>query len=142
MSRKIRTIKLRKHVDIINERGAGEAITPGMLLEFTAADTYIKGTATATQCPKIVALEDELQGRTIDDDYAVGDPVQAWNCVPGEEANLALKTGETIVIGDALVSAGDGTVKKGVAGTDFVVGYAGEAITASVAGEKIATVII
>lgn len=101
-----KTIKLKKYVDIINEYIAGGAVSPGMHLDIAAAGTVSAGGAKgAVNFSKLVMLEDELQGKTVDDALATNDPVQCWATVSGEEALLKLKDGETVVIGDT-VSAG------------------------------------
>lgn len=105
------TIKLKKYNDIINEYAAGEAITPGMLLELASdGDVDVQDTAGGV-CSKMFALEDELQGKTIDDAYAEGDPVQCWVATPGEEVLAWLANGEDASIGDILVADGTGKLK-------------------------------
>jgi len=136
-----KTIKLRKHLDVINERGASVAILPGMLVELTAADTYQLQATDGGQYIGAVALEDELQGKTIEQTYAIGNPVQAWTAVRGEEAQLRLATGSTIVVGDKLTPAGDGTVRKLAVETEFLFAVAGEAITGSAAGALVSSII-
>ena len=54
------------------------------------------------------ALEDELQGKGIDDPYADGDRVQCWVAVRGEEVYAILADGENVAIGDFLESNGSG----------------------------------
>jgi len=105
------TIKLKKYFDVVNEYDAGVAITPGMLLTL-AADGDVDLNATAgLACEKLFAMEDELLGRTIDTDYAIGDPVQCWTALPGEEVLAWLANGEDVSIGAKLVSNGDGQLK-------------------------------
>lgn len=105
------TIKLKKYTDIVNEYDAGEAITPGMLLELASdGDVDIQDTAGGI-CSKMFALEDELQGKTIDDDYAADAPVQCWLATPGEEVLAWLANGEDVAIGDILVADGTGKLK-------------------------------
>ena len=70
------TIKSKKYLDIINERVANAAITPGMLIEIMSTNK-VRAHATAQgNAAKIFALEDELQGKGIDDNYSALDPVQ------------------------------------------------------------------
>lgn len=105
------TIKLKKYTDIVNEYDAGEAITPGMLLELASdGDVDIQDTAGGI-CSKMFALEDELQGKTIDDDYAADAPVQCWLATSGEEVLAWLANGEDVAIGDILVADGTGKLK-------------------------------
>lgn len=105
------TIKLKKYADIVNEYNAAAAITPGMLIELTSAGTVQANSAAGLACQKQFALEDELQGKTIADAYAVGAPVQCWNTIPGEEVYAWLADGEDVAIGDKLVSDGAGKLK-------------------------------
>ncbi len=132
------TVKLKKYEDINVELVAVAAITPGHLVEKTSAGkTQKHSTAGGNATPKMFALEDELQGKEIDDAYAADDPVQVWICQPGEVVNALLKNGETIVIGDRLESAGDGTLRKygadstGVYYPNVIVGIANEALDLS-----------
>ena len=106
------TIKLKKYLDIIVEYGASAAIKPGSLLELMStgkvrAHSHLHGNAIP-----MFALEDELQGKGIEDDYAIGDRVQVWVPQRGEEVYALMADGEEIAIGDYLVSKGDGTLKK------------------------------
>jgi hypothetical protein len=115
------TIKLKKYNDIINEYNAGTAITPGMLIA-VASDGEVDPNASAGGvCEKMFALEDELQGKTIADAYAIGDPVQCWSATPGEEVFAWLADGEDVAIGDVLVSAGTGKLKASTADSSAVV---------------------
>lgn len=107
------TIKIKKYLDIIEERVAASAITPGMLIELTSADkVQPHSTASGNVTPVMWALEDELQGNGIADAYAADAPVQIWVTVPGEQVYALLADGESVVIGDKLASNGDGYLKK------------------------------
>ena len=132
------TVKLKKYQDINMEFVANAAITPGHLVELMSTNKVkVHTTESGNALPKMFALEDELQGKEIDDDYAADDRVQVWVCQPGEVVNALLKDGETIVIGDALESAGDGTLQKvaadstGVYYYNQIVGIALEALDLS-----------
>jgi len=110
------TVKLKKYQDINMEFVANAAITPGHLVELMSTNKVRShATASGNALPKMFALEDELQGKEIDDDYAADDPVQVWVCQPGEVVNALLKDGETAVIGSPLESAGDGTLQVATA---------------------------
>lgn len=108
------TIKLKKYLDVIMEYEANAAITPGHLVELVSTGKIQKHSTAGGNVLPMVALEDELWGKTIDDAFANGDKVQTWICVRGEVANLILADGENVVKGDFLESAGDGTVRKHV----------------------------
>ena len=108
------TIKLKKYLDVINEEIANAAITPGMLVELMSTGN-IRAHATAEgNAAKRFALEDELQGKGIDDAYAAADKVQVWDCVPGEEVYAIIADSMAISIGDFLASNGDGYLRKHV----------------------------
>jgi hypothetical protein len=130
------TVKLKKYLDVNMEFDAGGTITPGHLIKLGSGNTVTSTVAEGVGAlPKMFALEDELQGKTIDDNYVSGDPVQCWICQPGEVVYALLYDGETVVIGDPLTSKGDGTLKKATpATTDYdntIVGIALEALDLS-----------
>lgn len=110
----IYTIKLKKYSDVIEEYTAGAAIVPGSLVELTpaTADTVrVHATAGGNAMP-MFALEDELQGKGIDDDYATGDKVQVWIAGRGDIVNALLKDEQDIAIGDFMESGGLGQLQK------------------------------
>lgn len=106
------TIKLKKYLDIIEEYKAHEVITPGELLELNSDKEVLPHATAGGNVLAMFALEDELQGKDIDDDYVTGDQVQVWVTVRGEEVYAILKDGENVSIGDFLESAGDGLLQK------------------------------
>lgn len=114
------TIKLKKYVDIVNEYVAAEEILPGSLVTLNS-DDEVELHATAGEVERMFALEDELQGRTIENAYQVGDPVQCWVATPGEEVYALLADGQDVAIGDHLQSAGDGTLAAVTTGTPIAV---------------------
>ena len=89
---------------------AASTISPGMLLEVIAAGTIQAHSTEGGRAERIIALEDEFQGKTVDDDYSADDPVQIAVAVPGEVFNLLMAAGEDGAPGAAVVSGGDGTV--------------------------------
>ncbi len=114
------------------ERVAAAAITPGHLVELTSADKVQKHSTAAGFTAKMFAVEDELQGKTIDQEYASASRVQFNVCPPGCIVNALIADGEDIAIGDKLVSNGDGTLKEAdSAATDEIVGVAMEAVDMS-----------
>jgi len=65
---------------------------------------------------RMVAIEDALIGRTINDAYAIGELVRCIHLSVGEEFQGVLKRFENVGVGDWLVSSGDGgLVKQGAA---------------------------
>lgn len=106
------TVKLKSYVDIIKERVAAAAITPGMLIEITGANKVQAHNSAGQNAARIFALEDALQGKDLGDNYAVAAPVQCWHVIPGEEVYAILADGEDVDEGDFLESAGDGYLQK------------------------------
>jgi len=136
------TIKVKKYSDVIEEMVASAAITPGMLLIIENTGKVKAHDQADKDAFPIFALEDELQGKGIDDAYAANDPVQCWIPYRGDIVNAILADGETVVIGDALTSDGEGRLKKHVTDTgasavpwtvypEQIVGYATEALDLS-----------
>lgn len=117
-----KTIKVKKYADIIEEIIAtAVAITPGYLLEETSAGLVQAHSTAGGNVLPMFAIEDELQGKGVDDAYAVSVPIQCWIPGRGDMVYAYLKDGETVVIGDFVESAGDGTLQKHVADVSNVV---------------------
>ena len=91
---------------------AGGTIVPGDLVKRTSANTLVVHATAAGKAQPMFAVEDELQGHGITDNYSSGDLVQANVCMPGDQVNARLKASENVAIGDFLESAGDGTLQK------------------------------
>lgn len=106
------TIKLKKYQDIIEEYEAASAITPGNLIELSSAGKVQNHATAGGEVLPMFALEDELQGNGIEDAYASGDKVQCWVAQRGEIVYARLADGESVAIGDFLVSNGNGCLKK------------------------------
>ena len=136
------TIKVKKYSDVIEEMVASAAITPGMLLIIENTGKVKAHDQADKDVFPIFALEDELQGKGIDDAYAANDPVQCWIPSRGDIVNAILADGQKVVIGDPLTSDGYGRLKKHVTDTgastvpwtvypEQIVGYAAEALDLS-----------
>jgi hypothetical protein len=106
------TIIIKKYVDHIEEFVANAAITPGMLVELMSTNKVRAHATSGGGVLPMFALEDALQGKGIDDDYAATDPVQVWVPVPGEIVYALIADGQTIAIGDFLESNGAGRLTK------------------------------
>ncbi len=107
------TIKLKSYVDVQNEYVAAEAITPGMLIELNSDGKYQKHASSGSKCMPVFAIEDALQGKEIDEDYAADDQVRGWYPTRGDEVYAILQDGQDVSTGDLLDSNGDGTLKSG-----------------------------
>lgn len=131
------TVKLKSYNNVQEELIAAAAITPGMLLEFPSTGKVAKHSSAGQNALVAFALEDELQGKSIADDYAGDDPVQVWIPGRGDVVYALLADGENVAIGDFLESAGTGYLRKHVAdsaGTIYpnnIVGQAMEAVDMS-----------
>lgn len=136
------TIKVKKYSDVIEEMVASAAVTPGMLLIIESTGKVKAHDQADKDVFPIFALEDELQGKGIDDAYAANDPVQCWIPYRGDIVNAILADGQKVVIGDPLTSDGYGRLKKHVTDTgastvpwtvypEQIVGYAAEALDLS-----------
>jgi len=116
------TIKLKKYLDVVNEFTAtAVAITPGMLLELTSDGLVQAHSTEGGPVLPMFALEDELQGKGITDNYAVSAKIQVWTAVRGEEVYALLADGEDVAVGDFLVSDGTGKLKAATADSSAVV---------------------
>lgn len=118
------TIKLKKYSDVIEEFVAASVIKPGALVTLNADGKVIPHNLDGGNAIPMFALEDELQGKTIEDEYATGDPVQVWVAGRGDIVYALANSGATINVGDFLVSAGDGTLKPAGSGTTLSVDVA------------------
>ena len=137
------TIKLKKYVDVIMEFEASATITPGMLLKIYTDGTVRPHLPAGGNATKMFALEDELQGKGIDDNYSSGDKVQVWIGRAGDVVNALLKDDEVVVVGQYLESDGEGRVQvhagdvadsTDVTVQNAIVGIALEGITAGAYG--------
>lgn len=135
------TVKLKKYLDVIEEYEASGTITPGMLLEFDSDGKVKAHSDESDVAVPMFALEDELQGNGINDDYDSGDRVQVWVPQRGEQVYAIPEFDETIAIGDYLVSAGNGKLQKYTADSggayipNMIVAQALEAVTVDSSGE-------
>jgi len=106
------TIKIKKYADVVEEFVANAAITPGMLVEIMNTGKVRKHATSGGNAVPMFALEDELQGKDIDDAYVAADQVQVWIAGRGDLVYALLADGQNVSIGDFLVSNGDGYLKK------------------------------
>ena len=112
----------------IKEKLAAEAISVGNLLKI---DSNGKAALAATGVNlKMVALCNVADATGVDGTYASGTTVRCGVLERGATAVLKLATSQTIVIGDYLVSAGSGNLKKLSTETGCeIIGVALEAVT-------------
>lgn len=121
---------------------AATTIIPGHLIEVTTAGTVQEHSTAAANAEKLIALADPTLGATIADIYAAASLVRYGAFRTGQRVKMRLAaSAAAIVIGDALESAGDGTVRIATADAatdtaqrDAIVGYAVEAVDNSSGG--------
>jgi len=109
------SVILKDYLKVQEEYKATAAtITPGMLLELTDANLVQAHSGASEPVYPMFALEDELQGKGIDDVYDASAKVQVWIPTRGDEVNAILAAGENVVVGDFLESDGHGRLQKWV----------------------------
>lgn len=91
-----------------DEATANGASYPGMLMEIDSDGKAQAHSTEGGRAERLLAVENALNGETVDDDYADGDTVMLERVVPGSKVQVLLKAGENVGIGDELISAGDG----------------------------------
>jgi hypothetical protein len=98
----------------IGDIAAEEVITPGHLVERHNAAGVIrfrKATA-AVDTGKLVATNQSMLNKGVDDTYAIGDLMEVSALHTGATAWMLIASGQNIAAGDRLESAGDGTLRK------------------------------
>jgi hypothetical protein len=90
---------------------AGGTITPGMLVALQSDGTVEVHADEGGYSERAFATENALVGETIDHDYASGENVFFALGAPGAEVYAFIQAGQTISIGEQLISAADGTLK-------------------------------
>jgi len=122
---------------------AAAVIKPGHLLATTNAGEVLPNACgrviphgvAGGRCEAKFALEDALQGRTIDDNYAIGELVPNVQAAKGDVVLGWLSEGEVVETDDFLTSNGDGSLRP-VAGTEHAVAKALENVDASDSGAE------
>lgn len=118
---------------VYEERDAGEAgIYPGMLCKVASDGDVELHDDEGGEAECLVAIEDALQGNTVDDVYVADYPVRLVRFRPGEEFHGLVAAHQTISIGEGLISDANGMFKSATdsgLSIDAVVAYAMEAIT-------------
>src|SRR3990172_11598410 len=96
---------------VLKERKANAAITPGDLVELMSTGNIRRHATLGGAAQRAFALESDLIGKGINDDYAAGESVRYGVFLPGSEAFPLLVAGESCSIGDFLESAGNGKLQ-------------------------------
>jgi hypothetical protein len=98
---------------MVKEGNAGAAITPGHLVQYNATLGFVVHNVAEGDAFAMFALEADFVGRAPTTAYATGERVQVLMPQRGAELNaLVPANAAAIVVGDLLVSNGDGTLKK------------------------------
>ena len=131
------TIILKGH-GVRNEAKANATITPGHLVELMSTGKVRAHATAGGSAEKAFAVEDDLRGNDIADNYSANNIVQYNIMSPGDEVYALLANGETAVIGSKLESNGDGTMRvvdadtsAGTIGVQSIIGVALEAVDMS-----------
>ena len=96
-----------------DERVASGIFKPGHLVKVDSNGKVLKHSTYGGFAQKLIALEDALQGKVITDAYAVGDIAGLVYANPGDVLLTRLPAAApAVVVGDALISNGDGTLIK------------------------------
>lgn len=106
------TIKVKDYLKVMDEYEANAAILPGNVVELMSTGKVRKHATASGNVAVMVAVEDELQGKGVEDAYAAGDRVQCWTPQRGDVVLMILADGQNVVIGDFLESDGAGRVQK------------------------------
>ncbi len=140
----IKTIVIRGK-GIRKEDAAGGVITPGHLIEKTSTGTVVVHANAGLNAMNLYAVENDLLGKGIDDDYASGDNVLYEAMPPGSEVYALVIDGTAAILQAAfLESDGAGGVQTAIAdaATDTaqrnaIIGQALEAIDNSGGGAPV-----
>jgi hypothetical protein len=108
-----------------DEARAAVALKCGQMVKRTAAGKLTPHATAGGPGEKLWVTEDMnyLEGKTINDDYAVDQPVSFIKALAGDILFAFLLDGVSFLTGDALASNGNGSLKKANGTTDAVVAY-------------------
>ena len=103
-------------------KGSG-IITPGMLIEKLSSGSVRPHGSAGCDAQRMFAVENDLEGEEIGDDYASGDRILYKVFQGGNEVYAILTTSQTVRIGDWLESDGNGYLRKHASDSAGVVEY-------------------
>jgi hypothetical protein len=97
-------------------------IYPGMQVKLDTNGELVKHSSSggALGDEKMFAMEDQIQGKTVDDVYADDSIVTVILPYVGCEVNLLLEDGEAVTPAVKIMAGGDGTVKANSSGTQII----------------------
>lgn len=114
-----------------DEKVAVAALSPGHMLELTSADEVQKQSTADADTALMVAVEDVLQGNPITTAYAADDLVSFNIYSAGAEAQVYLKAGEDVSIGDRLELDATGCLVALAAGKPVAIAREAQDLSAS-----------
>jgi hypothetical protein len=103
------------------EHVAAGTISPGMLITVDSDNKVAANAASSTACEALFAMEDALQGNTVEDDYSLNNVVVCILPAKGSVVNALLCTGTDYTVGTKVASNGDGTLKADNTGAIAVI---------------------
>lgn len=108
-----KTIKVIGNGPLLGGYAVDATTLPGHLLSrvSTSNTLFRKHFSQGAVDQRLIALEDSKRGFTINDAYSAGDYLHILQCYPGDVFWGWLNEGETILVGQALVSAGNGNLR-------------------------------
>ena len=112
-----------------NERIANATIKPGALVELMSTGKVRAHATAGGNAQKAFAVEDDLQGKGIGDNYAADSRVQYNIFAPGDQVYAWLANAQNVAVGVFLESAGGGELRA--FGTGVPVAVAVEAVDMS-----------
>lgn len=118
---------------VFEEGRAAAAVRPGDLVDLDIAGKVKKHPTAGAPSENSFALEDALQGKGINDNYATGDLVAYSIQRPGDVVLAWLAAGQVATPASYLTSNGNGALKV-AGGTDIRIGRALESVNASDSG--------
>jgi len=121
------TILVRGDSWVTHEADAAVAITPGEFVTFDSSGDFALPAAGDTL--KLIAIENDIEGQEITDDYAAADRARAVVPQPGSVVQAILTDGQNVPIGRELELDGNGTLIT--IGSNEAIAMALEAIDAS-----------
>lgn len=124
----IRVATATKNDPIKVEKPADAALSPGHILIANTTNEFLKHSADGKAGMVFVADLNMHDG--LNDAYAAGDTVQAYQPMSGETYQVRAKTGQALVKDiTPLTSDGAGRVRVAVVGTDAIIAYAAATVT-------------
>lgn len=117
------TISLGGDGVLVNDLPASAAITPGQLIErhYSSGMKWRKHATAGGGGQKAFALQPSMLNKTITDDYASGDLVEAMIGYPGATFYALIASGQNITGGALLESAGNGTLRVFASGVQIAI---------------------